>query len=62
MLSGYARSIGVTESDARIARNIHLSVADCKHLAIMLRYVTGYKNHEAARWNEQLIEYLKGAV
>jgi hypothetical protein len=39
LTSGYARSIGVTEADAHTARNIHLSVADCRHIKHILEAV-----------------------
>ena len=69
LVSTYARSIGVTEADAHTARNIHLSVADCKHLRKMLdtlRQAAVFGDvtvsEGAARWNQELAEYLKGAV
>lgn len=62
LISEYAQSIGVTEADAHTARNIHLSVADCKHLKFILSSMYGPYNDHAAHWNRSLIEYLKTAV
>jgi hypothetical protein len=68
LTTDYARSIGVTEADAHTARNIHLSVADCKHLRKVLgtapRWELGTARDglDAYAWNQELSEYLKGAV
>ena len=68
-LSTYAQRIGVTEADAHTARNIRLSVGDCKHLVAILRQVATAEalgdfdlSTHAREWNNQLLEYLKGAV
>lgn len=67
-VSAYAQSIGVTEADAHTARNIHLSVADCKHLCKVLgvapRWELGSAREgiQAHEWNQALIHYLRGAV
>lgn len=69
--STYARSIGVTEADAHTARNIHLSVADCRHIKKELARLAAAEtmhpeifetNQERARWSRELREYLKTAV
>lgn len=70
MPSNYAASIGVTDADRHTARNIHLSVGDCKHLKTVLQLANSYivsigtPDYGAAiiQWNDELIQYLKGAV
>ncbi len=72
MISDYARNtLGVTESDAHTARNIHLSVADCRHIKTMLLQlnaaiydtdISPLDYSAVRRWNESLIEYFKGAI
>lgn len=64
LISDYAKSIGVTESDGHTSRNTHLSVADCKHLRNVLKHTRiGSLNlgEQGERWNAELAEYLKGA-
>jgi hypothetical protein len=60
LLSEYAQSLGMTEADARTARNIHLSVADCKHLARVLSHIRSHNDHEEF-WNTELKTYLRTA-
>ncbi len=63
MLSKYAQSIGVTEADTHTARNIHLSVADCKHLAYVLSFkLLEMDDDHAEFWNTELEKYLRTAV
>ena len=61
--SAYALLLGITEPDAYTAKNIHLSVADCKHLAHILNVVHCELDlHEHMEtWNTQLENYLKTA-
>jgi len=68
--SAYARSIGITEADTHTARNIHLSVADCKHLVRVLRRLDGKGfplglldvEQQEVNWNQELADYLRTAV
>jgi hypothetical protein len=72
VISDYARNtLGVTETDAHTARNIHLSVADCRHIKTMLLQLNKaicYTDISPAdfpavlRWNDSLIDYFKGAI
>jgi hypothetical protein len=58
--SDYAHSIGVTSADAHTARNIHLTVADCRHIKHVLQYAHEF-NSTAEEWTKELISLLKGA-
>lgn len=74
MITKYAKSIGLIEMDAGTARNIQLSVADCRHIKHMLQQRNAALQSKALdahhseidrdiiRWNDQLIEYLRWAV
>ena len=72
MITRYANSIGVSEADARTARNIHLSVADCKHLVKVLRRHDGKgfplalldtdTEQQSIDWSQALADYLGSAV
>lgn len=70
MVSDYATFIGVTDADAHTARNIYLSVADCKHLVKVLQRDIATARLEAADgfndaeklWSRALVNHFKHAV
>lgn len=64
LLSEYAQHLGMTSADGHITRNIHLSVADCRHIKRILQLWidAGRDCEQSDEWSRNLVEYLRGAV